>query len=185
MKVREYARHRGVSHTSIRKAILSGRLIASITYDDKKRPVVDRDKADAEWMPGAKEMFNGGSTESNELKRNQIDHDDLPDADPDDPIERKRIQKETAKRKKELEKAKLDHERAKADLAQLEVDEKIGKLVDASQVKSKWVNLANIVRTKIMGIPSKARQRIPEISSEQYVVLEAIVRETLEDLADN
>jgi len=42
-----------------------------------------------------------------------------------------------------------------------------------------------LARTKIMGIPTKAKQRIPDLDTEAVTVLEDIVRETLEDLAES
>ena len=40
-----------------------------------------------------------------------------------------------------------------------------------------------MARTKILGIPTKAKQRIPDLDVDAIEVLDAIVRETLEDLA--
>ena len=55
--------------------------------------------------------------------------------------------------------------------------------VDAEQVAAKWGELVAITRTKIMGVPSKAKQRMPDLSADDAALLEEIVREALEDLA--
>ena len=75
-------------------------------------------------------------------------------------------------------------EHLKAELLELERAEKEGELVRADEVAKKWGEVVAIARTKVMGIPSKAKQRIPEIPADAFVALEEIVREALEDLAD-
>ena len=65
-----------------------------------------------------------------------------------------------------------------------EVREKEAELVRADEVQQKWVQVITLARTKILGIPTKAKQRIPELDTTAITCLEDIVRETLEDLAD-
>ncbi len=72
----------------------------------------------------------------------------------------------------------------RAELMELERAEKEGELVRADEVAKAWGDLVAITRTKIMAVPSKAKQRIPEIPADAFVALEQIVREALEDLAN-
>lgn len=72
----------------------------------------------------------------------------------------------------------------KAELLELERAEKEKRLVDAGEVSQKWNELVSIARTKILGVPSKAKQRIPDFPQDAFVILEDIVREALEDLAN-
>ena len=72
----------------------------------------------------------------------------------------------------------------KAELMELERAEKEGELVRADEVSKAWTDLVAITRTKVMAVPSKAKQRIPEIPADAFVALEEIVREALEDLAN-
>ena len=72
----------------------------------------------------------------------------------------------------------------KAELMELERAEKEGELVRADEVSKTWGDLVAITRTKMMAVPSKAKQRIPEIPADAFVALEEIVREALEDLAN-
>jgi len=74
-------------------------------------------------------------------------------------------------------------EHLKAELLELERKQKEGLLVPAADVEAKWVEIVVLARTKIMGIPTKAKQRIPDLDVDAISVLDAIVRETLEDLA--
>lgn len=72
----------------------------------------------------------------------------------------------------------------KAELLELERAEKERELISAAEVAKKWGELVAIARTKVLGIPSKAKQRIPDFPQDAFVILEDIVREALEDLAD-
>jgi hypothetical protein len=48
--VREYARHRGVSHTAVQKAIKTGRIAAAIVRAKGKRDAIDVEAADRLWV---------------------------------------------------------------------------------------------------------------------------------------
>ena len=74
-------------------------------------------------------------------------------------------------------------EHLKAELLELDRKQKEGLLVPAADVEAKWVEIVTMARNKIMGLPSKAKQRIPDLDSGAMACLEDIVRETLEDLA--
>lgn len=72
----------------------------------------------------------------------------------------------------------------RAKLAELEFKEKSGKLVDADEVKKKWSQLIAITRNKILGIPSKAKSQIPHLGIDEIGVLDELVREALNEIAD-
>jgi phage terminase Nu1 subunit (DNA packaging protein) len=71
----------------------------------------------------------------------------------------------------------------KAELLDLERKQKEKSLVKADEIESKWVEIITIARTKILGIPTKAKQRIPDLDTDAITLLDDIVRETLEDVA--
>jgi hypothetical protein len=71
----------------------------------------------------------------------------------------------------------------KAELLELERAEKERTLIPAAEVEAKWVELVTIARTKLMGMPSKAKQRMPDLSADDIAILEDIVRESLEELS--
>jgi phage terminase Nu1 subunit (DNA packaging protein) len=75
-------------------------------------------------------------------------------------------------------------EHLKAELLELDRQQKEGKLVPAVDVEAKWVEIITMARNKMLGIPSKAKQRIPELDANAMSCLEDIVRESLEDLAE-
>jgi phage terminase Nu1 subunit (DNA packaging protein) len=75
-------------------------------------------------------------------------------------------------------------EHLKAELLELERKQKEGVLIAAAEVEAKWVEIIVMARTKILGIPTKAKQRIPDLDVDAIGVLDDIVRETLEELAN-
>ena len=72
-----------------------------------------------------------------------------------------------------------------ARLAEIDVEEREKVLVSAAAVKTSWAQIISLARTKVLGIPSKAKQRIPDLDTSAMTCLEDIVRESLEDLASS
>ena len=83
-----------------------------------------------------------------------------------------------------IEKAELKLKQARAELAELELAREEGKLVDAEEIEEEWGHVAALVKTKLLGVPAKARNQIPDLTTDQYLVFERLIREALEDLAD-
>ena len=50
-------------------------------------------------------------------------------------------------------------------------------------VEQAWAAAVNITRTKLLGIPSVAKQRIPHLELEEVELLTSLIREALEELA--
>lgn len=74
-------------------------------------------------------------------------------------------------------------EHLKAELLELDRQQKLGRLVPVEDVEKRWVEIIVQARTKLLGIPTKAKQRIPDLDVDAIGALDDIVRETLEDLA--
>lgn len=74
-------------------------------------------------------------------------------------------------------------EHLKAELLELDRQQKLGRLVPVEEVEKRWVEIIVQARTKLLGIPTKAKQRIPDLDVDAIGALDDIVRETLEDLA--
>ena len=70
-----------------------------------------------------------------------------------------------------------------ARLAEIVVEEREKVLVPSADVEASWVQLVTIAKTKVLGIPTRAKQRIPDLDKNAMSLLDEIVRETLEDLA--
>ncbi len=78
--------------------------------------------------------------------------------------------------------ARLDA--AKADLAELDLAERRGQVIPAADVQARMVAVFSACKTKLLAIPSRARQQDPGLSHSQIALLDSLIREALEDLAD-
>lgn len=77
--------------------------------------------------------------------------------------------------------ARTEYERA--NLLELERRQKEALLLPVEQVERVWSNAITQAKTKLLGVPSKLRQRIPHLSLEEIAIAEELIRESLEDLA--
>lgn len=75
------------------------------------------------------------------------------------------------------------HEREKRLLAQLARQEKERELLRREDVDQAWGRAVNLTRTKLLGVPSVAKQRIPHLDVEEVEILMGLIREALEELA--
>lgn len=164
MGVREYARHRearglvGTTHGAVQAAIKSGRLVKAVVNGK-----IDSAIADAEWASTTLEdrvPLTGPTSPASD------DEDDLPDGIPS------------------LKESRARREAAEAALAEIELAEKRSELVLAADVESRLVNVFSRCKTKLLGVPSRARQRDPGLTGPQVSLIEALIREALEDLSE-
>ena len=56
-------------------------------------------------------------------------------------------------------------------------------LVPMTEVQTTWENIVTTARTKLLGVPTKAKQRIPDLDTNAMAHLDDIIREALEELA--
>lgn len=80
--------------------------------------------------------------------------------------------------------ARARRESALADMAEIDVAEKRGELVSVDEAESHWANVVTMIKTKILGVPSRLAQRMPRIASDVVPILESMLREALEEIAD-
>ena len=71
----------------------------------------------------------------------------------------------------------------KAELLELDRKVKEKELVPMEDVENKWCDIITNARTKLLGIPAKAKQRIPDLDANAVSCLDDIVREALEELS--
>lgn len=81
-------------------------------------------------------------------------------------------------------KSRADREFYNAELARLEYEEKIGKLVDADEVAARWSKLITAAKTRILGIPAECKSRQADLPLTVIAVIDNVCREVLEDLAN-
>jgi hypothetical protein len=158
MSLREYARHRGVSPTAVSRAKKVGILRRCLTPEGK---IISASAADAEWDAGSYADRQPLSGPTSPKSRHG-------DADPEP----------------HLGDARARHELAKAQLAEIDLAERRGELVKVAELDGKLASLFTSCKTKLLGIPSRARQADPTLSTVQIALVEELVREALEDLAE-
>ena len=161
----EASRVLGVSRQSIYNAIKERRLSVVVDADGTEK--IDSNTMREEWAKNTQTRINVGPVRQQEKQPRAPRLGKTQESIPDYVESRART------------------EHLKAELLELERQQKEGLLVKAEEVELKWVEIVTLARTKIMGIPTKAKQRIPDLDTDAVTMLEDIVRETLEDLAES
>ena len=161
LSVRAYARHRGCAPTAVDQAIRAGRLVLSIVRDEAGHPkIADPALADREWKASTRaDMVPlSGPTAP---RTSRVDGGDTPSL--------------------AVARARLDE--AKAALAELDLAERQGELVSVAEIDSRLVGLFRRCMTRILGVPSRARQQDPALTAAQIVLIDSLLREALDELA--
>ena len=70
-----------------------------------------------------------------------------------------------------------------ANLLELERRQKEGLLVERKAVEATWAKVITDSKTKLLGVPSRAKARIPHLSLEEVEILNVLIREALEELS--
>lgn len=164
---RAYAARRGVSHMAVQRAIKAGRLKDCLNDGGQ---IVDPELADREW--DRKTDLSRAPMYVREHAASRAPAAPGAAAPPDDGEVVPDMADASAREK---------HWRAK--LAELKFKEAAGELVPAAGVRSELEGVFRSCRTRLLGIPSRARQLLPGLSVADVGKLEDLVREALEDLA--
>ena len=159
---KEAAEKMGVTIQAVYGAIKEGRLTAMT--DDKGKIVINRDTLEKEWY--SKSAFKRVRT----TKDNNV------------VVHKSRLSK-TDESIPEYEESKARTEHLKAELLELDRKVKENELVAMDEVENKWCNIITNARNKLLGIPAKAKQRIPDLDTNAVACLDDIVREALEELS--
>lgn len=212
MSLAEYSRHRGVSKAAVTYAVRDGRISTTTNHAGKR--VIDSDLADVQWNNNTAHEQRRNTTEATpglpppepvycehgRPNRSvcphcmgigsasppapsptgpQIGFDPRALGIPDKPKMETEQGPET-----NYASARAFKEQFLARQAELDYRTAAGELIEVAVIKKEWTAIATLVRTKVLGLPSKARQRIPDLTNAQYLVLEKLAREALEDLAE-
>lgn len=70
-----------------------------------------------------------------------------------------------------------------ADLAELELAERRGSVVDADEARADVIAAYSLVKTRLLGVPSRLAQRVPDLAAKVVPVVDELIREALEELA--
>jgi hypothetical protein len=142
----------------------AGILNDAIEYVNGKA-VLNKDEALRLWetnmVPHESQLIKVKEKERRGVEVGKIDKEEIPDFN-------------TSRSKREAMMARL---------AEIDVEEREKVLVPSADVEASWIQLVTIAKTKVLGIPTKAKQRIPDLDKNAMSLLDEIVRETLEDLS--
>jgi hypothetical protein len=190
----DYAKHRralelpGTSKQAVSKAISSGRLVKSIVRDANGAPkVADAELADREWAAGTDHSKAPGSVK----ERASAPAVQAPPARPR-PNHVRAVPPPEPPPEGEPGAAPLDLNLAqesarekhwKANAAEIAYRERVGQLVDSEEMKAAVADAFTRVRGRLAGLPTRIRQQIPHLAAEEVAIIEALVREALEELA--
>lgn len=153
--LRAFAREQGWALSAVQRAIRTGRLTkASVRKRRGRWQLVDAEKAKAEWAAHT---------------RPRVDSRKVPAAGAEAPSE--------------LAQATLRERLARAESFELETAKKRGQLVSVMEMDRRWAAAGLRLRTGLLGLPTRARQRIPHLTAKDTITLDALVRELLEELA--
>jgi len=157
LSLRAYAKLRRVSPEAVSKAISSGRLRESVSRVGGAPKIADAALADREWEANTQQRV------------------DQPAAPRDTP---EYLAHRTAR-----EAAGARREAAQAELAELELAERKGLLVNAEQARADVHAAFSLVKTRLLGVPIAVGQRIPELADQVVPIVDELIREALTELS--
>lgn len=160
-----YAKHRKVTPKAVFDAIEKGRLVAAVERQESGRYLIDVQAADAEW----KANTNSGTGAPAHAKNKP----DLESSDTDGEVTTMTYAE-----------ARAQHERFKSRLAQLELEQREGKLVEADAVQREAFKAARQVRDALLNLPDRVAGVLAAETNQFKVhqLLTKEIRRALEDL---
>jgi hypothetical protein len=184
MSLREFARRRGVSPEAVSKAIKKLTLKESVVRDAAGVPKIrDPDLADREWDANTDPSKAPGYVKERVSARARAAAGSPPRTNPAGAGDNAGGEGDL----EEPDNLSLAEESARekfwrAQLAELDYRKKVGELVLAKDVESRMADDYANCKRKLLGISSRARQQDPGLTRAQIALIEALVREALEDL---
>ena len=178
LSVRAYARQRGVSHQAVLRAIARGRLQTSLIVVAGVTKIADRARADQEW---AANTDLSKAPDHIKARAAALEGDQDPEAttaEGDAPAAAAEGDEPAS-----LANSSAIEKHWKAKLAELHYKQRAGELVHAADMTAAIAEAFSTLRTKLLGLPSKAKQQLPHLTLSDLATLDSIVRETLEALA--
>lgn len=177
----EAARLLGVSAAAVYQACKAGRIttVTSVTGE----PRINSETVLAEWRRNTRGRVNGPRDLRSPSEIAGTPKPLRPAADRMSAGTSRRISA-TREAVPDYDESRARTEHLKAELLELERQQKLGALIPVAEVQAKWVQLVTTARTKLLGLPSKAKQHIPDLDLDAINTLDTLVRQCLDDLAD-
>ncbi len=150
ISIRAYARHRGVSHTAVRKALASGRIALGA------HGKIDAALADKQWAAATDLSKPRNSVNGVPRKRRAIDAVSDPIGSTGwDSAAGSASEAATPRLVSSYAASRAAREAYLARLAKLEFEQKSAKLVDADEVRAQIFALGRRIRDTLLGIPDR------------------------------
>ncbi|MFP4560994.1 MAG: hypothetical protein ACLFQ3_06680 [Thiohalorhabdus sp.] len=188
MSQRAYSKHRGVSHTAVRKAIRDGRITDAVYFDADGNPLqVDQVKADQLWPLDGSGAKKGGRPPKSSTPKSSAPKDPPPSPPTEAP-------KDTGKKPEtsqpaqptasgggqggynSLTDSRAEKEHWHAKRARLNYYQEAGKLVDADAVRQAAYDAGRLMRDAMEGIPDRIADSLA-IETDPHQVHQVLLQE--------
>jgi len=176
ISMRAYAKLRGVNVSTVSRAIAAGKLDGALVEHEGEMKIKSAGVADELWARNTRPLPNRPPElppERPALVR-PIDVAGPTEAEATPDYFKSRAIREAALARKE---------RAAAEVAELELAELQGIMVNATEMRAQVLEAYTQVKTHLLGVPTKFRQRCPHVHTKDVRELAALIREALEELA--
>jgi phage terminase Nu1 subunit (DNA packaging protein) len=150
---------RGISTVAVSKAVKTKRI-------KLVRGKIDPAKADAEWATNTRP---GQRVEKRRLVAPEaapLPTQSIPEPEPNT-----------------YAGARARREETLANMAQMDFDLKMGVLVNAAEIREKISKLHTEAKTRLLGVASKCKARLPQLSAIDVSIIEDLIREALGEIA--
>lgn len=173
LSISAYARHRGVSHVAVLKAIKAGRI------EKNSDGTVDVAKADAAWALNTSPSQQRGANTKQKPSKKSSAKTSLQETER--PLDPPLINSGPS-----YAQSRAVKEAYLARLAKLDYEEKSAALVRSDNVKIAWFNILRVLRDRILNLPDRlapilAAETDPKAARE---LLDTELRQVLNDAAD-
>jgi len=129
----------------------------TVSHDVQGRPLIGRETAAREWSENTRYRIEASGARSLQAA-------------------------EDSKPKRSLADVRLARETFETKMTELKLKKMTGELVPVDEVESTWATIVIAIRTKLLAVPTKAKLRVPDMPPRYVELIEALIREALEDL---
>ena len=167
MSVNAFAKLAGVDHSTIREAIAHERIVHAIVIVKGKPKISDPELALSELRANTRGKSDGAFSGATD------------DQGPEDGDE---ITFNEARRLREIEVWRIT--KVKREIEELNFLERRGELIDTDEARQSVLDEYANIRTRMLGLSTRIRQRIQSLTSEDIKTIDKLIREALEALSD-
>lgn len=186
MSLSAYARRRRVSVEAVSKAVERGRLRGSVVMVDGKPKIADAELADTEWQANTRPRIDHPPPPAAPKAKKRPPRPPREDASDGEPADDGELppgvpRYDVSRAVREFHEARRSG--ALADVAEIERDKVREDVVPVDEARAYIIDKFTIVKTRLLGVPSRVAQQLPHLASEIEPVVDRMIREVLEELA--